>query len=149
MKTSSFPSFTFTFSSRGAVQQDLWKKMGYCPNQGVGGTDMDFLKSFTQVWFPNFSILSEKTGKSWHFWTKLKMEEVLLIHFEQIGKLSSQIQTHSSCFVKQANFTDNVISRVNSWKLYPSPKILYTSATCATCDKFHVCGGSFANPTCC
>ena len=58
-------------------------------------------------------------------------------------QLSSQIQTHLPCFVKKsslnlANFKDYVIFSVNSWKYYPTQNMFYTSATCATCDKFYV-----------
>ena len=88
--------FTFTLSSKGAVQSV--EKDGILP--GSGGTDMEFVRSFTQVGFPNFSILLEKTGKSRHFGQKLKMEEDLLIQFEQIGQLSTLIQPYSSCSVK-------------------------------------------------
>ena len=69
------------------------------------------------------------------------------IHFN-LPFLSTQIQTYSTCFVKtlidlwklhliceNSNFTYWVIFRVNSWQFYPSPKILYTSVTFATCDE--------------
>ena len=55
-------------------------------------------------------------------------------------QLSTQIQTHSGCFVKTLAWIWQIsqILCVNSWKFYPNPKIFYTCVTCATCDKFHV-----------
>ena len=61
------------------------------------------------------------------FCPKLKIEDVLLIYFE--------------LFVR---FCEIIYSNTNSLKLLQEnsslvlEKIFYTSATCATCDKFHV-----------
>ena len=77
------------------------------------------------------------------------MEDVLLVYFEKIVSFCSMIYLNSnslklyfknSC-LNSTNFTDGVVFCTSSKKNYPNPKIFYTSATCATCDKFHVwCG---------
>ena len=41
---------------------------------------MEFVKSFTPIRFPNFSILPKKSD---FFWQKLRMEDVVLIFFEE------------------------------------------------------------------
>ena len=75
------------------------------------------------------------------------MEDVLLICFEQIVSFCTLIYSNSNShqlFYENSNLNvanlkkTTVIFCVKSWKFYPSPKIFYLSATCATCDKFHV-----------
>ena len=57
--------------------------------------------------------------------------------------LSTQIQTHSSCFEKTLawiwQISQIIIFHVNSWKFCPSPTIFYTIVTWNFCDKFRVC----------
>ena len=56
-------------------------------------------------------------------------------------QLSTQIQTHSNCFVKTLAWIRQISQiglHVNSWKNFPRSKIFYISVTGATCDKFHV-----------
>ena len=69
------------------------------------------------------------------------MEDILLLHFEQIVSFWTQIQTNPSYFVNNscltsANNTERVIFQVNSWKYYLNPKIFYLNAIRY---KFYVC----------
>ena len=72
---------------------------------------------------------TRKTRISRHFWQK----NLLWINC----KISPQIQSQSSYFVKKihpdyGNFTAMVTFCICSWKFYPSQRIFYTTATCAT-----------------
>ena len=66
---------------------------------------MEFVNCFTPVRFQKKSILPEKKCVNRKILgQKLGIENVLLIYFEQIARfcvqLFTQIQTHSSCFLK-------------------------------------------------
>ena len=80
------------------------------------------------------------------FGQQLRMEDVLLIYFEQnvsfcaiiYSKTKSLQLFYESSSRNSANFKGRVFVCDTSWKFYPSPKIFDKSVTFATCDKFHV-----------
>ena len=95
---------------------------------------MEFVKYFTPVGFPNFT--QEKSVNRDIFGQELRIEDVLLIYFEQIVSFCAIIYSNTNSpqlfcensSLNLANFTDRVI--------FTSPKIFYTIVTC---DKFHFC----------
>ena len=95
-----------------------------------------------------FNLSREKRVNRAIFGPKFWMNDVFLIYFDQIISFLAIIFSNTNSLklfcenssLNSTNFTDNVISRVNSWKFYPSRTIIYTS------DKFHVCGAIFRRP---
>ena len=91
-----------------------------------------------------FQLCPRKTRKSRHFWQQIWNEDASLIYFKQIVSsfaiiYSNTTSVHLFCdnYSSQtlANFTELVIFAL----ILPEPKTFYTSATCITFDKFHVC----------
>ena len=84
------------------------------------------------------------TSKSQYFWPKLGLfYSSFSNNLSIFVQLSTQIQTHSSCFVEKislnfAIITNRVIFCVNSYKNYPNLKLFYTNVIIDSCDKFHV-----------
>ena len=101
--------------------------------------------------FPFFQFYPWKTRKSLYSRHKIENVRCFTHLFRtncQFCAISTHLQNRSSYFMKtqalkMANFADRVICFINSLQFYPSPKIFYTSATCATCDKFQVCSFIF------
>ena len=101
-------------------------------------SDLEFVKSFTPVRFPKFSILRAKSinrtflGNKWEWGM---FYSFILNKLTVFVPLSTQIQTHSSLEESSlTNFTDRLIFRINSWKIYPSPEILCANVTCDFCE---------------
>ena len=88
---------------------------------------------------PKKSILTEKKGNRDIFGQKLKMGFVFTHLSINYSNTNSLRLFCDNSILNSANFTERVIFCGHSWKFYPSSKIFYTSVTCATCDKFHVC----------
>ena len=100
--------------------------------------ELEFVKSFTPVRFPKFSILRAKSinrtflGNKWEWGM---FYSFILNKLTVFVPLSTQIQTHSSLEESSlTNFTDRLIFRINSWKIYPSPEILCANVTCDFCE---------------
>ena len=97
--------------------------------------DMEFVNCFTLAKFQTFS--REKRIHRDFFGKKLQTVDVLLINFEQIVSFCAIMCSNpNSLFYENsslsfANFIELVIFCVNSWQFYTSPKMFYTSGSCA------------------
>ena len=101
---------------------------------------MEFVKCFTHLRFPKFSILREifwqkieNVGCFTHlFWTNWLSLCKFLLKYKATPVILWKIKPDFGKFYRKSNSS--------CWflKFYPSPKIYYTSAICAVSDKFHV-----------
>ena len=90
---------------------------------------------------PHFFYFTQEKRRNCNFFgTILRMEDVLLIFFEQIASLcqinpSYFVITYNNSGLIPTNYTDRVIFCVTSCTFYPSPKQFYASGASG---KFHV-----------
>ena len=90
--------------------------------------DVEFVRSLTQVvGIPKFSIFpGKKRANRNSFGQKLRMEDVLLIYFEQIVSFFAIIYSNTNSiqlFCKKNSSLSWVIVRVSFLTFYPSPKM--------------------------
>ena len=90
-------------------------------------SDLELVKSFTQVRFQKINSTQEKRAYCDIFGQQLRMEDVLLIYYQFSCNYlhTNSLQLFCGNFsLNLTNFTERVIFCVSSWKLYPSTKYL-------------------------